>query len=373
MLKIGFDAKRLFHNFTGLGNYSRTLLHNLALQFPQNEFHLYSPPTKKKATTASFFDNTDYQLHFFKNRGSNYWRTFGVKKDLKKSGIQIFHGLSNEIPLGISQIGVKSIVTIHDLIFKKYPRYYSLLDRKIYDAKFRYACKNADIVIAASEHTKRDIAHYYNIPLSKIRVIYQTCNKVFHQEFSPKQAAQFFKKYELPPQYLLYAGAIIERKNLLGIIKALEILPENLRIPLIVVGKGKGYEAKVRRCLARKKLKKCVHFLAEIGLEELAMLYQNAQVFLYPSFYEGFGIPIIEAMFSKTPVLTSPLSSLPEVAGKGALFAAPDKPEQIADGIDKILTNSDLREKLIENGWKHVQKFRAEKVTREVMDLYENA
>ncbi len=371
MLKIGFDAKRLFHNFTGLGNYSRSLLQNLATQFPENEYHLYSPLAKKRAAADKFFDNPDFQCHFSRRRWNGYWRTFGVKKDLKKLGIHIYHGLSNEIPVGISKTGVKSIVTIHDLIFKKYPSYYSIPDRIIYDFKFRYACQNADVIIAVSEQTKRDIAHYYNILPSKIRVIYQTCHEVFGQTFSSKRVEQFFKKYELPTQYMLYVGAIIERKNLLGIIKALEYLPVSLRIPLLVVGKGSAYETRVRRYLAQKKMEKYVLFLRDISLEELPLLYQNAQIFLYPSFYEGFGIPIIEALFSKVPVLTSSVSSLPEAAGNGALFVPPDKPEQIAAGIDKILTNNDLRSRLIENGFKHVQKFRAKKVTKELMDLYE--
>ena len=132
--------------------------------------------------------------------------------------IELFHGLSNEIPIGLNKVNIPSVVTIHDLIFRHYPNQYSWVDRQIYDYKFRYACENAQRIVAISESTKKDIVHFYNINPDKIKVIYQSCHERFVQERSQKTIDAVLKKYNLPENYLLYVGSIIERKNLLAFI-----------------------------------------------------------------------------------------------------------------------------------------------------------
>lgn len=372
-MKIGFDAKRLFHNFTGLGNYSRTLVSNLAEQFPEHEYHLFSPKLKKHRETKFFLEN---QPPFFTHHSGKvpaaFWRSFKMKDEIKKQEIDVFHGLSHELPNGIRQTKAKTVVTIHDLIFKIYPKLYPFVDRKIYDLKFRFACEKADAVVAISESTKQDIIRFYDIPEEKIKVIYQSCNSSFRVEKTIMERADILKKYDLPSDYLLYVGSVIERKNLLTIIKAMEQLPATLDIPLVVVGSGKGYLKKIQKYIANKPIGERIIFTKNIAFSDLPAIYQQAQLFIYPSVYEGFGIPIIEALNSSIPVITSPISSLPEAGGKSSLYVDPIDDTAMAAGISKILDDKHYRAEMIEKGLEYVRKFDAEKVTKEMMELYES-
>ena len=195
MLRIGYDAKRLFNNFTGLGNYSRTLLQDLSEHFPENEYLLFSPKVKKNDRTKPFFDPSKYTIKTAKGN-STFWRSLGIKKDLENNQIQLFHGLSHEIPFGLQKTKIKSVVTIHDLIFKHYPEQFPFIDRKIYDWKFKYSCENADRIVAISESTKKDIIHFYNIPPEKIEVIYQTCDALFKTHKFVENPSDFQQKYQ---------------------------------------------------------------------------------------------------------------------------------------------------------------------------------
>jgi glycosyltransferase involved in cell wall biosynthesis len=378
MLKIGFDAKRLFNNFTGLGNYSRDLVHNLGEFYPENEYHLYTPKLKVNPRTQSFLFNPIFKVHqptfpLFKY----YWRSFGMKKRFKKDGIQIYHGLSHELPFGIRGANVRSVVTMHDLVFKYYPNFFPWVDRQIYDLKFRYACEHSDLIIAISESTKKDIIQEYAIPESKIKVVYQTCHSVF-QENQSSVDVNFVDKndltrtlgFELPSDYLLYVGSIIERKNLLGCVKAIEQLPEDIKIPLLVVGEGKSYKKEVQKYIRSKAIEKWVIFCPKVNMLELKYLYQNAKILLYPSFYEGFGLPIIESLFSKTPVITSNISSLPEAGGGGALYVNPSEVEEIKESIIKLLVEEKYRNRIVKIGFEHVQKFKSKKVTEDLIKVY---
>lgn len=369
MLRIGYDAKRLFNNFTGLGNYSRTLLRNLANYYPENAYFLYTPKVKKNEETHFFLNSALFSVEIPENTISAYWRTWGIKSSLKKHKIQLFHGLSHEIPRGVQQMGIKSIVTIHDLIFKKYPDQYKWIDRQIYDSKFRYACEHADKIVAISESTKQDIIDYYQTPPEKIEVVYQSCHERFMQEKDAKVIESVLKKYELPSTFLLYVGSLIERKNLLGILQAMTQVPRNFQIPLVVVGQGGQYKSKVLQFIQKHSLEKLCYFI-QPDFEDLPALYQRASIFIYPSFYEGFGIPILEALFSRTPVITSTISSLPEAAGPDACLIDPAQPEQIAEGITSILDDEQKQKEMIEKGFQYARKFQGETLTKQMMDLY---
>jgi len=370
MLRIGYDAKRLFNNFTGLGNYSRTLLANLSDYYPDQAYFLYTPRVVKNEETHFFLNSALFNVHFPKRGPGGWWRSVGVKKELKKHKIQLFHGLSHEIPFGLKKTGVKSVVTIHDLIFKRYPGHYALMDRVIYDLKLKYACENADHIVAISESTKRDIMEFYDVPANRISVIYQSCHERYMQEKTNKTLQNVRQRYNLPQEYMLTVGSITERKNLMGMVQALEQLPDEDRVPLVVVGKGKNYKNQILQYLKKNRLEKWVHFV-DASFDDLPAVYQNASLFLYPSFFEGFGIPVLEALFSGLPVITSNVSSLPEAGGPGALLVDPAQPEAIAEGIKRILNDSAYREALIHNGYQHAQQFRGEPLTHQMMDLYE--
>ena len=248
-MKIGFDAKRFFHNSTGLGNYSRDLIRIMSCFYPQNNYLLYNP--KPKSIDRIFIDGKIIvEKLFSRNRlFANFWRLFFIKNQFLNDKIDIFHGLSGEIPLGMKSLNIKTIVTIHDLIFLRYPKLYFFIDRIIYFWKFRYAAKNADLVIAISEQTKQDIIDFLKISPSKITVIYQGCSAVFKEIATIEKLNLVQKKYQLPQKFILNVGTIEERKNIFSVVKAIQ----NTDVKLVIVGKKTKYYQQISA------------FLAEIG------------------------------------------------------------------------------------------------------------
>jgi glycosyltransferase involved in cell wall biosynthesis len=371
-MNIGFDAKRLYNNFTGLGNYSRTLVKNLSALYPENSYTLYTPKVKHHPETDFFISNPQIRTFIPDTYFKSFWRSFSLVNQLKKDNIDIFHGLSHEIPYGIKKLGIKSVVSIHDLIFKIYPETYAFVDRNIYNAKFRYSCEHSNVIIAISESTKRDIVKFFNIDPAKIEVVYQSCSNLFKVLKTDEEVNKIIKQYNLPSEYLLYVGSVIERKNLISLIEAYTFLPDNSKIPLVVIGKGKEYRELVKKKISELKLDKKVIWIDFLeDNNHLQAIYQKAQVFIYPSLYEGYGIPIIEAVQCHTPVITSNISSLPEAAGPAAYYVDPLNAQQIASGIEKILYDSDYKKQLIEEGYKYVSETFDEKIlTDKLMSVY---
>lgn len=371
-MKIGFDAKRLFHNQTGLGNYSRTLVSDVQSFFPQNEYHLYTSFQKEIHSSLAFLDKTKYQIHNSKNWFKSYWRTKSIVSDLIRDQLDLYHGLSNELPIGLSDTKIKSIVTIHDLIFKVYPQTYPLIDRFIYDLKFRHSCAFADKILAISEHTKKDIIRFYHIDPSKIEVVYQACNPCFGEKIEFLSQPNIHIKNKLPKEYLLYVGSIETRKNLLTLIDAYQFIPTDLQLPLIVVGRGKSYKSKVLERINQLNIEHLITWLDKISSDqELSQLYQGAAAFIYPSLYEGFGIPIVEALLSKTPVITSNVSSLPEAGGPDSFYFNPLDSAEIAQKIELALTDSLKRQMAITNGYDYAQRnFSNQQSAQNMMSLY---
>ena len=368
-MNIGFDAKRLFHNFTGLGNYSRSLVKNLHACFPSHSYHLYTPKINDTLRTREFLFSLKYQVHRTKNPFKSYWRSYGISKNLVKDGIDIYHGLSHELPFNLPP-KMKSVVTIHDLIFEKYPEQYAWIDRKIYRKKFIHSCRIADRVVAISEATKKDLVEIYQVPEEKISVIYQCCDEIFFQKADGGKGELIREKYHLPNDYLLYVGSIIERKNLLNIVKAIHQIPRDQQMPLVVVGEGKAYADKVKAFVRKNGMEKLVRFLPQISFEDLPAIYQMANLFIYPSLYEGFGIPVIEALVSEVPVITSSVSSLPEAGGPDSHYINPASIEKIKDALENLPGDQALLKTMRKKGIEYAQKFDRKKVTREMMALY---
>lgn len=372
MLKIGFDAKRIFNNFTGLGNYSRSLLKDLDNFYPNEEYSLYTPKIINNNRTAEFLNKQKYNVCTPGKFNKFTWRSFSIKKDLVKSKLDIFHGLSHELPFGIQKTGIKSVVTIHDLIFKKFPEQYSKIDNKIYDIKFKYACVNSDKIIALSNSTKNDLINLYGISEEKINVIYQTCGSHFFNPIDLQIKSNVIEKYNLPKEYLLFVGSIIERKNLLSVIKAIEILPKNYQLPLVVIGNGTSYKKKVCNYLAEKNIQNKVIFISNALYSELPSLYNLASIFILPSLYEGFGLPVLESMLCETPVITSNISSLPEVGGPESMYVNYSKIDEISNAIESILSNTEKTNSMIKTGKQFAQNFTSEVITPKVMKLYKD-
>ena len=371
-MRIGFDAKRAYQNFTGLGNYSRDLIENLIEFYPRNEYRLFAPKENKNPrlnylsthkSVSSIFPETPLNKTF-----KGLWRSINMEKSIIKNEIDVYHGLSNEIPR-IKSHNIPYVVTIHDLIFKRYPRNYRNIDRKIYNAKFKYAVKHADLTIAISEQTKNDIVDYYDANPEKIKVIYQTCHKNFRKEYSSELLHHIKKKFNLPDQFILNVGTIETRKNLISIINAMTLM--KIKAPLVVVGKKTKYMNFIN--IQLKKLKfdpSQIIFLHDVSVEDLPGIYQLSSLFVYPSIFEGFGIPILEALCCGIPVITTKGGCFSEAGGKYSMYVDPLNMEELAHKMDECLTYSKKREKMIIKGLLHAKRFEPETLSKELMQAY---
>ncbi len=363
-MKIGFDAKRALNNQTGLGNYSRFVIDALVKNYPENEYFLYASGWGKQVS-----ESIDYQAFKAQNpkKSNPLWRSWLMTDDLKRDSIDIFHGLSNEIPFGISKTGVKSVVTIHDLIFLRYPNLYPIFDRFIYNKKFKYACQNADLVIAVSEQTKRDIVEFYKIEEDRIKVVYQ--GKPPTRSVEPLHSRSSIDTITFKNNFILCVGTITERKNQLTLIKAFQAL--NLpNYELILIGGRTNYQTEIETFIQNKQLKN-VKILNNLSSADLEKYYQQAELFVYPSIFEGFGIPIVEAINHGLPVVATTGSCLEEAGGGGAIYANPYDYYDLANKMNQVLQNESLKKQLVQNGKEHIKKFSPENVAFELNKVYE--
>jgi glycosyltransferase involved in cell wall biosynthesis len=365
-LRIGYDAKRLYKNFTGLGYYSRTLVSNIKKKFSFTSIFLFTPGTVRNSDTESFFSD---DFHLIKPKRNKFlWRTLQISRLLKKYNIDIYHGLSHELPIGIEKSGVKSVVTIHDLIYLFYPEDFPWIDRKVYNWKFRNSCKKANQIVSISDSTKRDLIKYFKLEPDKITVIPQGYSSIFDKEFNSEEKLELRKKYNLPDKYILYVGSIIKRKNLKVLIKAFEQIESNL----VIVGTGKNrYSTECRQMVRKLKLTEKIHFIERPGREDLPGIYQNASCLAFPSLYEGFGIPILEAFASRCPVACSDRTSFPEVGGEAVLYFDPSDPISIANSLLKLNEDPTLRAELIQKGIQRLKLFDRENIAQQYFDVYQ--
>ena len=373
-LTIAFDGKRAANNRTGLGNYSRHIIGLLAKFFPENRYVIFlTKPNKNEQLRKILEQNPKIETVLPKSgiwkKMSSLWRVFGISKEIAEYENIIYHGLSNELPLTIKKTNAKSVVTIHDLIFLKYPKYYNFFDRKIYTYKFRKACENADKIIAVSECTKRDIVEIFKISPDKIKVIYQGCDKVFKTEISSETLLNVKQKYNLPDRFLLNVGSIEERKNALLIVKALPHLKEKL--PLVIVGKRTKYTLEIEREAEKLGVNNLLHIFDKVPFEDLAPIYHLAEVFIYPSRYEGFGIPIIEAINCGVPVVAATGSCLEEAGGHDCQYVNPDDEKALSAAIEKFLYNKEFCKKSVEQSKKYVQRFSEDNQAKQLMECYQ--
>jgi glycosyltransferase involved in cell wall biosynthesis len=366
-MNIGYEAKRIFHNTTGLGNYSRDLITILSNFHPENKYFLYNPrPTEKQLYQPKNPVEEKLPVSPIDRFFNNLWRRKNVIKDLKKDHLDIFHGLSGEIPLGLDKTNIKSVVTIHDLIFLRYPEFYSFLDKIIYKQKFQHAVSTADAIIAVSEQTKEDIIKFLKVDASKISVIYQGCQKEYKTTCTPDVLKNLTQKYKLPKNYLLNVGTVESRKNIFSVVKAIK----NIDTHLVIVGSLTSYAEEIKTYIDKEGLQNKVTFLHGLTTSELAALYQGAEIFIYPSIFEGFGIPIIEALYSKTPVITTNYGCFPEAGGPDSAYIDPQNISEISTSISRLLADPEKRRDMAEKSFIYAQKFSDENIASNVISLY---
>lgn len=369
-MNIGFDAKRAFFNQTGLGNYSRDTIRILTENYSENQYHLFTPKTANN-DRLTFFNKKNIYVQTPKkalgNIAPSIWRRWGIKSDLIQLKIDLYHGLSHELPIGIEKTNIKTIVTIHDLIFIRYPKFFKTIDRKIYFNKFKHSCKIADKIIAVSQQTKKDIIKFFDINPDKIDVVYQGCNHIFKKTIRQELKEEIRQKFHLPEKFILHVGTIEERKNLLTILKCIKELPNE---KLVVIGNGSNYKKKCLQYIKEHQLEKQIIFLNELTLFEMATIYQIAEIFIYPSIFEGFGIPIIEALYSKTPVITTINGCFSEAGGPSSFYIDPLNVQEMKEAILKIKNNPILTEKQIAEGYNYVQQFNDENIAKNLMKSY---
>lgn len=362
-MKIAYDAKRIFSSWSGLGNYSRDLVRVLASYFPDNQYLLFNKKKSERGEAILKLPNVTF-IQTTKGMLSRQLKT-GI--DAQNNGAEIFHGLSGELPLRWNSKPIKKVVTIHDLIFERYPEYYTWIDRKIHFWKFKKAALSADKIIAISQQTKQDIIHYLKVPENKVEVVYQGCHAGFKEKQSEEILNQIKEKFNLPEKFLLNVGTIEPRKNLLNVVKALK----DSKIPLVVVVTIKQkYFSSIEKEIRKGKVE--VQFLSGVSMDELAGIYKLAEIFIYPSFFEGFGIPVIEALFSETVVITSNTSCLPEAGGPDSVYVNPENVDDIRAKINFLWDNESERKRRAEKGLRFVQKFNDEVIADEVMKVYKS-
>ncbi len=367
-MKIGYEAKRIYHNASGLGNYGRNLLRALATYYPQNEYHLYNPKPGR-IPFGEFLKPVREQNPAIGNPlYGNIWRQRFLSDRASKDGVEIFHGLSQELPLGLHKKGIKSVVTVHDLIFIRYPQLYKYIDRKVYTKKLRSACRRADIIVAISQQTKNDLVEFMGINPDRIKVIYQGVNPIYWEEFEDEGPQDVRDRYGLPRKFALFVGTLEIRK---GVDKLLNAQLET-GIPIVYVGRKTKFWKEISGLKKYDPIRHLI-FTPEVQEDELlAKLYRVADVFLYPSLFEGFGIPVLEALISKTPVITSQSSSLPEVAGPGSILIDPEDQQDITAALKKVWDSESLRTEMAKTGYAFAQNFTDESIARNWMRVYES-
>ena len=350
-MKIAYDAKRYFHNRTGLGNYSRTLVAAVKSRYADIEPVLYDEQPMM--------------------------RTFSLGRKAALDGCQLFHGLSNELPRDVVKAGIPSIVTIHDVAWRTFPKMYSPIDRIIYDWKYGHSARIATRVIAISESTKRDVMRYYGVSADRIEVIYQPVQQDFYTRLSREEAFSMLPErlksiYCDEARVLLTVGSINSRKNLLGMLKAFHALPDTEKIPFVVIGNGREYRRECEKYIAANNLEPWVYIFDDIhDVNILHALYTLSAIMLYPSFYEGFGLPVVEAALQQCPVITSNVSSLPEAAGNGALYVDPYNVEEMRDAMLQLLRDADKCRYLGVFGRQYAMShFHPDVLTRQLYQLY---
>ena len=367
-VRIGIDARKL-HDF-GIGTYIRNLLRQLARLDRETEFVLLCRPEDREALAA-----LGENFRSVPETAANYSLSeqVTVPLTLKREGVTLFHAPHYVLP---PLVRCRSVVTIHDCIHLMFPQYLPSRFALAYArTSITMAARRADRILTVSESSKRDILRFVDVAADKIDVIYNAYDERFGAEPREEDVARVRERYQLHDEFVLYAGNVKPHKNLERLIEAFNLVRKRglEHLKLVLIGDEISKYAALRRAVHQHQLHQYVRFLGYLPEETLAVMYRLAGVFVFPSLYEGFGLPPLEAMASGTPVVTSNVSSLPEVAGDAAVLVDPYDPEAIADGIERVLCDQTLRRDLRAKGLARAQQFSWEASVTRVRKIYGEA
>ena len=364
-MRIGIDARKL-HDF-GIGTYIRNLLRQLARLDRQTEFVVLCRPEDHEGL-SSLGEN----FRVVTETSGNYSvaEQLKIPMALRREGVTLFHAPHYVLP---PLVRCRSVVTIHDCIHLMFPQYLPNRVALAYArTSIRLAARRATRVLTVSESSTRDILRFVDAEPGKIDVIYNAFDDRFGVEPCEEDVVRVRDRYQLGDEFVLYAGNVKPHKNLERLIQAFNIVRKRglNHLKLVLIGDEISKYAALRRAVHHYQLHKYVRFLGYMPEETLAVMYRLAAVFVFPSLYEGFGLPPLEAMASGTPVVTSNLSSLPEVVGDAAMLVDPYDPQAIADGIKRVLTDERLRRELRTKGLARARQFSWETSVRRVREIY---
>ena len=374
-MKIAIDATILRSQNTGTGFYVINLLNGLMKYDKENEYIVFG--NKEIIKKFVFLNNKNFRIEnvIFKNRIARVlWQLFILLFKLKRLNVNILHSTNYITPL--FKFNLKFIVTIHDLTFIIFPEKFTIVKRLFFRFMVPIFIRRADKVITVSENTKNDIIKFLKVPKEKISVTFETYNECYDSEIKKEDSKKILDKYGINKNYFLFVGMIEPRKNILSILKAFIELDDELDEDLVIVGKKGWYYREIEEFMENiknKRLKNRIIFTGFVSEKELVSIYKNAEIFIYPSFYEGFGIPPLEAMVCGVPVITSNTSSIPEVVGDAAIKIDPYNYIELKEAIKVLKHNPQKKEEMSEKGKEQSKKFSSKKFAENTINIYKKA
>jgi len=307
-------------------------------------------------------------------RNKFLWDHFLLPRQLKRHALDLLFCPKNVVPLGVT---VKSIVTIHDLLYFPIPGKINLNEYKFLDTLYMRlfiprSVKQSVHIIADSHSTKEDVMILFKIPQGKISVVHLGVSSFAKRTIEKEKIRTILKEIDIRKPFIFYAGTATKRKNLSVLIKAMGMIRDKIAHDLVVTCGGSEKNVPLKKELKRAGILDRTRILGTVKSDELVALYKSACVFVFPSLYEGFGLPVLEAMAIGTPVICSNASSLPEVAGDAALLFDPHNAYQLKDCLLKLLKNEELRQSFIQKGLERAKQFTWEKAAQKMIYVFEN-
>lgn len=372
--RLGFDAIRALHNGTGLGNYARLLLAGLAEAAPDRELHLYTP-RQAEPRFARLAEMVGGLTHAPDSPwrmpvARNLWRTFRIGRDARRDGIELYHGLTQELPRDLPGTGIRSVLTVPDLLYVTQPHRFNAIDRRSYRWRYRWSVQQADAIIAISSGTRDDLVQHFGVPSSKIVVLPPAVDPSFAAPTDPAAQMAVRERHGLPERYVIVVGTLEPRKNQQLAIAALAE-PAAHGLELVLVGRDGGSARSLRQLAEQLGVGSRVHILTEVGAGDLPHLVAGARVAAYLSEAEGFGMPIIEAQAAGVPVVASRGGNLEDAGGRAARYVAADDAAALARAWQELSADGVVREQVISDSRAHAATFECRALAVRLLAIYD--